>query len=134
MDRALPANAGYLSVAALPDDKAETLALFTRHAYAFIKQTRVEWRYDEAASQVETTFKATPGDGGRRQRPAAGPVPAPVVQERVGRRQARPGLRHRARQAAPAGRAAVQDHHRYNGFVPYWPGITESPRLDELKT
>jgi hypothetical protein len=59
VDRALPAGKGYLSVAALPDDKAETLALFTRHAYAFIKQTRVEWRYDEAASQVETTFKAT---------------------------------------------------------------------------
>jgi hypothetical protein len=32
---------------------------FSRHAYAFIKQTRVEWRYDEAASQVETTFRAT---------------------------------------------------------------------------
>jgi hypothetical protein len=106
----LPAGAGYLSVAALPDDKAETLALFTRHAYAFIKQTRVEWRYDEAASQVETTFKATTqvmeGPG---QRAAAGPVPAPVVQERLGRRQARGQLRHRARQAAPAGRV-VQDH------------------------
>ena len=29
---------GWLSVAALPDDKAETTALFTRHAYAFIKR------------------------------------------------------------------------------------------------
>ena len=55
----MPANAGYLSVAGLPDDQAATLALFTRHAFAFIQQTRVEWRYDEAASQVETTFKAT---------------------------------------------------------------------------
>ncbi|MFM7505073.1 MAG: hypothetical protein ACKO3M_00635 [Rubrivivax sp.] len=54
----LPAGRGYLSVAALPEDKAETLALFTRHAYAFIRQTRVEWRYDEAVSRVETTFRA----------------------------------------------------------------------------
>ena len=54
----LPAGKGYLSAAALPDEQAATLALFTRHAYAFVQQTRVEWRYDEAASQVETTFTA----------------------------------------------------------------------------
>ena len=55
----LPAGKGYLSAAALPDDKAETLALFTRHAYAFLQDTRVDWRYDAAASKVETTFTAT---------------------------------------------------------------------------
>jgi hypothetical protein len=46
-------------VAALPDDKAETLALLHAARLRLHQQTRVEWRYDEAASQVETTFKAT---------------------------------------------------------------------------
>ncbi len=52
-----------------------------------------------------------PRDGRPRQRPPAGPVPAPVVQERLGRRQARAHLRHGARPAAPAGRLGVQDQH-----------------------
>ncbi len=39
--------------------QAETLALFTRHAYAFVEDTRVDWRYEAAASQIETTFKAS---------------------------------------------------------------------------
>ena len=55
----MPAGKGYLSVAALPDGKAETLTLFARHAYAFLDDTRVAWRYDAASSRVETTFTAT---------------------------------------------------------------------------
>jgi endoglucanase Acf2 len=55
----LPAGKGYLSAAALPDDKPATLALFSRHAYAFIQDTRADWRFDAQASQVETTFKAS---------------------------------------------------------------------------
>ena len=55
----MPANNGYLSAAALPDDKPDTLQLVARHAYAFLQDTRVSWRYDAAASRVETTFTAT---------------------------------------------------------------------------
>jgi endoglucanase Acf2 len=130
----LPAGKGYLSVAALPDDKAETLALFTRHAYAFIKQTRVEWRYDEAASQVETTFKATTqvmegSDNG----PLLGLYPHQwfrnaSVEGKLG--PAFDTVRGQLRLlAAPQFKITTT----YNGFVPYWPGITQSPRLDELK-
>ncbi len=54
----IPAGKGYFSVAALPDTKPETLELFAKHAYAFIRDTRVAWRYDQTASAVETSFTA----------------------------------------------------------------------------
>jgi endoglucanase Acf2 len=130
----LPANAGYLSVAALPDDKAETLALFTRHAYAFIRQTRVEWRYDEAASRVETTFTATtqvmegPDNG-----PLLGLYPHhwfknTSVEGRLG--PAFDTVRGPLRLlAAPQ----FKTTYTYNGFVPYWPAVTQPDGLDKLK-
>ena len=55
----LPEGSGYFAVAGLPDEKPETLALLTRHAYAFVQDTRVSWQYDRAAALVETTFTAT---------------------------------------------------------------------------
>lgn len=129
----LPAGAGYLSVAALPDDKAETLALFTRHAYAFIRQTRVEWRYDEAASRVETTFTATtqvmegPDSG-----PLLGLYPHQwfrnaSVEGRLGPTfdTVRGPLRLLA---APQFTTTTA----YHGFVPYWPAITDPERLGKL--
>ena len=130
----LPAGAGYLSVAGLPDDQAETLTLFTRHAYAFIKQTRVEWRYDEAASQVETTFRATtqvmegPDNG-----PLLGLYPHQwfrnaSVEGKLGATFAT--VRGKLRML-PA--SEFKTTYRYNGFVPYWPAVTGSPRQAELK-
>ena len=50
------AGKDYLSVAVLPDATPATLALFRRHAYAFVVDTRVSWRYDAAAATVDTTF------------------------------------------------------------------------------
>ncbi len=49
----------FLSVALLPDAEPATLAAFRQHAYAFVTDTRVEWHYDAASSQVETRFTAT---------------------------------------------------------------------------
>ena len=40
-----------------PTTEPETLQLLTRHAYAFVQDTRAEWRFDAATSKVETTFK-----------------------------------------------------------------------------
>jgi endoglucanase Acf2 len=130
----LPAGAGYLSVAGLPDDKAETLALFTRHAYAFIQRTRVEWRYDEASSQVETTFKATtkvmegPDNG-----PLLGLYPHQWFRNALVDGKLGPSfdtVRGKLRLLASSQFKTITT---YNGFVPYWPAITASPRLDELK-
>jgi hypothetical protein len=42
----MPAGKDYASVAALPDGKPETLALFARHAYSFIEATRVSWAFN----------------------------------------------------------------------------------------
>jgi endoglucanase Acf2 len=130
----LPAGKGYLSVAGLPDDKSETLALFTRHAYAFITRTRVDWRYDEAASRVETTFSATtqvmegPDNG-----PLLGLYPHQwfrntSVESRLGPTFAT--VRGPLRLLA-ASQFTVSK--RYNGFVPYWPPIKESARLAQLQ-
>jgi endoglucanase Acf2 len=46
----------YFSVAALPDDRPETLARFRKHAFAFVTGAQVSWRYDAAAAELRTTF------------------------------------------------------------------------------
>jgi endoglucanase Acf2 len=47
----------YFSVAALPDDKPETLALFAKVAHHHVTDTQVRWAYDPASSVVSTEFK-----------------------------------------------------------------------------
>src|SRR5579859_894726 len=49
----------YFSVAVLPDNKPETLDLYQRHAFAFVKDTRVSWSYDEKSARLVTQFTAT---------------------------------------------------------------------------
>ena len=46
----------YFSIAVLPDANSETLELFRKHAYAFVKNSSVDWVYDEANAKVTTTF------------------------------------------------------------------------------
>ncbi|WP_068785473.1 discoidin domain-containing protein [Paenibacillus phocaensis] len=46
----------YLSLAALPS--AEELGNYYQHAYAFVTDTQVDYRYDEAASLVTTDFRS----------------------------------------------------------------------------
>lgn len=130
----LPAGAGYVSAAALPDDKPETLALFARHAYAFIQDTRVDWRYVQAASQVETTFTATArAMEGDETKPLLGLYPHhwfnnASVEGKLG--PAFDTIRGKIR-VLPA--AQFKTTAAYAGFVPYWPGIKESPKLGDLK-
>jgi endoglucanase Acf2 len=129
----LPADKRYVAAAVLPDDRAETLALLARHAYAFVQDTRVQWRYDATASQVETTFTATtelmegPDNG-----PLYGLYPHhwfnnASVQGRLG--PAYDTVRGPIRLlAAPQ----FKTTHAYAGFVPYWPAVGDSPRKAEL--
>jgi endoglucanase Acf2 len=129
----LPAGSGYVSAAALPDAKAETLALFTRHAYAFIQDTRVSWLYQPERSQVESTFTVStrvmegPDNG-----PLLGLYPHQwfnnaAVQPRLG--GAYDSVRGPIRLLAAA---EFKTQRAYNGFVPYWPGLKDSPRQGEL--
>jgi len=130
----LPEGKGYVSVAGMPDDKAETLALFARHAYAFITDTRVDWRYDQAASQVETVFKATtqvmegPDNG-----PLLGLYPHhwfrnASVDGKLG--PAFETVRGKVR-LLPA--AQFSTRSTYHGFVPFWPRVPEGPGTEQLR-
>ncbi|OEH93564.1 glycosyl hydrolase [Bacillus solimangrovi] len=46
----------YFSVAVLPDNSIETLKKFEQYAYSHVVDTKVDWSYNEATSEVETTF------------------------------------------------------------------------------
>ena len=133
----LPAGKGYVAAAALPDAPANTppavLALLARHAYAFVDDTRVDWRYDAAVSQVSTTFSATtrvmegPDNG-----PLLGLYPHhwfnnPAVAGKLG--PSYDTVRGKLHLLAAA---QFSTAHTYHGFVPFWPGIKDSPRLGEL--
>src|SRR5687768_11133049 len=48
---------GYFSVAILPDDRPETLELFSRYAHNHVNDTRVRWSFDEKSGAVETRFE-----------------------------------------------------------------------------
>lgn len=49
----------YFSVAVLPDASEETLLAFQEYAYSFVTDTKVDWSYDSANSEVNTTFTYT---------------------------------------------------------------------------
>src|SRR5262249_18002400 len=55
----------YFSLALLPDESKETLALFVRYAHAHVTDTRVDWAYDPKTSSVTTnfTFRTTAWEG-----------------------------------------------------------------------
>jgi endoglucanase Acf2 len=131
----LPAGKTYVSVAALPDEQPATLALLARHAYAYLQDTRVDWRVDGESSEVETTFKAsTQVMEGEDVGPLLGLYPHhwngnAQVQPKLG--PAFDTLRGAIRLLAAS---EFKTRTAYNGFVPYWPGVKASPRLDELKT
>ena len=129
----LPEGRHYVSAAVLPDDKPETLALLQRHAYVFVQNTRVQWRYDVAASRVETTFSAsTKVMEGADTGPLYGLYPHhwhdnASVAGKLG--PAYDTVRGKVRLlAAPE----FKTSYPYVGFVPYLPAVGDSPRRGEL--
>jgi endoglucanase Acf2 len=130
----MPAGKGYLSVAALPDDKPATLALFTGHAWSFIEGTRVDWHYDPATSQVETTFTAaTKGMEGPDNGPLLGLYPHQWFDNASVLGRLGPAYDTVRGQIKLLAASSFKTRYAYNGFVPYWPGITDAPRLDQLR-
>lgn len=130
----LPPGKGYFATAALPNDQTETVALFNRHAYSFIQGTRVDWAFDAARSQVQTTFSAStktmegPDNG-----PLLGLYPHQwfnnaAVQPRLG--AAYDTIRGQVKLLAASQFTTTAT---YQGFVPYWPGVTEGPRSADLR-
>ncbi|RYD68767.1 MAG: glycoside hydrolase family 81, partial [Verrucomicrobiaceae bacterium] len=49
----------YLSIAVLPDDKPETLALFAKYAHSHVIGTEVRWAFDPKSAVVTTEFRYT---------------------------------------------------------------------------
>lgn len=129
----LPAGKGYVAAAVLPDDQPATLALLQRHAYAFIQGTRVQWRYDVAASRVETTFSAQVKTlEGEDHGPLYGLYPHhwfgnASVEGRLG--PAYDTVRGKIRLLAAR---EFRTTAPYVGFVPYWPAVGDTPRRGEL--
>ena len=129
----LPAGAGYLSAAALPDERPESLQLLTRHAYAFLQDTRVDWRFDPATSKVETTFTAkTRVMEGADNGPLLGLYPHQwfnnaSVADKLG--PSYDSIRGKIRLLAAS---QFKIERTYHGVLPHWPGIKEGPGATEL--
>jgi endoglucanase Acf2 len=130
----MPAGRDYASIAALPDDSDATLELFTRHAYAFVSNTRAESRYDATTSQVRTRFSATTQamEGGV-STPLLGLYPHhwfgnESVLGRLGSQYET--VRGQIRLLGDSGFETVA---RYTGFVPFWPQVNATDRADELR-
>jgi endoglucanase Acf2 len=130
----LPEGKGYLAVAGLPDAQPATLALLGKHAYAFLQDTRVDWRYDAAASRVQTTFSATHKT---MEGPEAGLLLGlyphhwfgnASVEGRLG--PAYDTVRGKLRLLPAAGFSTTAT---YSSFVPSWPRVTDAGRAEQLR-
>ncbi len=129
----LPQGKGYLSVATLPDHLPKTVALFAKHAYAFVDDSRVEWNVDVTTSTVETTFTAkTKVMEGAQSAALLGLYPHHWFNNASVRDTLGPEF--------DTVRGKIRLHEgnqfkttlRYPGFVPYWPGIADPKRAAEL--
>ncbi len=129
----LPAGAGYLSAAALPDDSLESLKLLTRHAYAFLQDTRVDWHFDPATSRVQTNFTAkTRVMEGADNGPLLGLYPHQwfknaSVADKLG--PAYDSIRGKIRLLAASG---FKIERTFHGILPHWPGVQQVPGVAEV--
>ena len=120
----LPEGKKYFSAMVLPDASDETLAELSPHAYVFIKDTRVEWQYDEPNSKVTTSFKAiTDTMEGSEGRPLLGLYPhqwhrndAVLAQTHKAVSSIRGMIR-----LLPA--AEFRTEKKFTGLLPFWPGV-----------
>ena len=130
----LPVGSGYLAAATLPDDKLETVQLFLKHAYSFIQNTTVTWHYEPSNSKVETLFNVTTramegADNG----PLLGLYPHQYINNAsvsASLGQSYDTLRGKIRLLEAS---QFKTTNTYRGFVPYWPGVTNSARAEELR-
>ncbi|MEY4728871.1 MAG: hypothetical protein RL020_29 [Pseudomonadota bacterium] len=122
----------FFSVAVLPDNKAETLAEFKRHAYAFITSTTVDWRYDQASSQVHTRFIATVESRAESQTTSIlGLYPH---QSRATKADLSQSYRYASVRGAIQTIASNEfsTTYRYNGVLPYWGGLQNAADKERL--
>jgi endoglucanase Acf2 len=129
----LPQGTGYLSAAALPDERPESLALLTRHAYAFLQDTRVEWKFDPASSKVETTFTAKtrvmegPDNG-----PLLGLYPHQWFKNASLEGKLGPSYDSIRGKIHLLAASQFKIERTYHGILPHWPGLKDGPGASEL--
>ncbi len=129
----MPEGKGYFSAAVLPNSNPETLALFTRHAYAFTTQTQVGWRFNEAQSTLQTDYKvSTQVMEGTETQTLQGLYPHhwhqnPQVEGKL--LADYDSIRGPIRLLAGN---QFSTQLTYRGFVPHWPGVKQHPRLGDL--
>ena len=122
----LPQGKGYFAAASLPDDSAASVSLLARHAYAFVQDSQASWRYDEAASKVETSFTVkTQVMEGTDNGPLIGLYPHqwfnnPSVADKLG--ASYDSIRGKIRLLAAA---QFKTERTFHGVVPHWPGLKE---------
>jgi len=131
----LPEGRGHFAIAPAPDDRPETLATLSRHAFAFVERTRVEWRYDEAASRVHTRYRfETRAMEGNERRPLAALYPH-LADQRVGGAEALPFRFDSVRGTMPVIAAEAFDTAiDWRGILPLWPLAGESAQVDRIKS
>ena len=131
----LPAQGGHLALATLPQADDATLARFERSAHLRVTDTRADFRIDTERSEVITTFRAaTQALGDEAAAPMLGLYPHHyhgdaelTAASEIGFNSIRGAIR--LLQAEQ-----FETRHRYNGFVPYWPGLQTAEAKDELRS
>jgi endoglucanase Acf2 len=130
----LPMGKGYFSAAVLPDNSSETLALFMRHAHAHITQTQVSWHYNETNNSLRTDYSVTTqAMEGTETQTLMGLYPHHWHQNQSvnGKLKGQYETIRGAIRLLPANQFSTE--LTYRGFVPFWPGLKDHPRNDDLK-
>ena len=129
----LPAGKGYFSAAALPDAQAETLQLFSRHAYAFVSDTRVSWNYDPVTSLSTTNFQVTtqvmegPDNG-----PLIGLLPHQWFNNASVEGKLGPAFDTVRGKVKLLAASQFKTEYRYTGFVPHWPALKDGAAASQV--
>lgn len=131
----LPAAGGRLAVATLPNANEDTLARFERSAHLDIQDTRADFRIDRERSEVITTFKAIvrPADGQANAVPMLGLYPHHYHGNASLQQASSDGLASIRGAIRLLQADQFETRYRYNGFVPYWPGLQSAQAKDELQ-
>jgi endoglucanase Acf2 len=130
----LPTDKGYFTAAVLPDNSSETLSLFIRHAHAHITQTQVSWHYTETNNSLRTDYRVTTqAMEGTETQTLLGLYPHHWHQNQSvnGKLKGQYETIRGAIRLLPANQFSTE--LTYRGFVPFWPGLKDHPRNDDLK-
>jgi endoglucanase Acf2 len=131
----LPADKGFFSTAVLPNDLPETVALFTRHAHAHITETQVSWHYNETNNALRTDYRVnTQAMEGAETQTLLGLYPHHWHQNQSvdGKLKGQYETIRGAIRLLPGNYFSTE--LTYRGFVPFWPGLKNHPRIGDLQT